>query len=143
MDTLRGMSDIWRLRVAWSGPAGTGPGLSTFYTSVLPVGLPASVKAFFDALKLMFPTGVSFDIPNSGDRITVETGALSGAWSVSSGGGIVSGTGTGTWAAGVGARVVWTTSSIVGTRRVKGATFLCPIVTAGYDNAGTLENTNL
>lgn len=142
LSSLPGMADLNRLRVLWSGSPVTGDGISTLYCTGSPDGFPASVYDFFNTLKLMFPIGLTITVPNFGDKINDATGELSGSWSTSDAAGPVVCTGSSSWAAGVGARIRWHTDGIVGGRRVVGSTFLCPIVTPGYDTSGTLENVN-
>ena len=43
------------------------------------------------------------------------------------------------FASGTGAYVTWRTSGIVNNRRVKGRTFVCPIVSSAYDGDGSLS----
>lgn len=130
-----------RLRVSWDGLGGL-PGLSTFYYGVASPNVSDCV-AFFNAIKAQFPTALSWTIPSSGDEIDSDTGQLTGSW-IGSGGGTVVGTGGNlAYAAGVGARVQWNTTVIVRGRRVKGSTFLAPLLGAKFDTAGTVDNTTL
>jgi hypothetical protein len=135
------MTTMRRLRVAWEGLGGL-PGLSTFYYGVATPNVSDAVT-FFNAIKALFPSGLQWTIPSSGDEIDDATGQLTGGW-VGSGGGSVSATGgSAGYAAGVGTRVRWDTLVIAGGRRVRGSTFLCPLVTGCYDGSGTISTTNL
>jgi len=131
---------INRLRVVWTGGVGL-PGLSTFYlreavTDVSPV------LDYFDAIKSYFPSSVAWSVPSSGDQIDPTTGTLVGGWS-GSGGGSVTGTGgSGPYAAGVGAHVLWKSNDVVNGRRVRGGTFLVPLLGSTYDSQGTIDNGN-
>lgn len=132
-----------RLRVEWSGDNTVGPGLTTFmYDEDASFPNAAAVVTFFDAIKAFFPPGTTWTIPNNGDVINELDGTLVGSWS-SGAGGVVNSTGTGAFAAGVGARVVWRTSGIVAGRRVRGSTFLVPLVASAYDTTGTITVANL
>lgn len=116
-----------------------GDGLSTFYWgSAGLAGYPSAVLAFFNAIKAFVPTGVTWTVPSSGDLIDDATGELHGSWSIS-GGGTTASTGLSTYAAGVGARVVWVTGSIRGGRRVRGSTFIVPLDSGQYDADGTIK----
>ena len=67
-----------RLRVTWNGLGGL-PGLSTFYYGVSTPNVSDAVT-FFTAIRTLFPTGLSWDIPSSGDEIDDATGQLTGGW---------------------------------------------------------------
>lgn len=134
------MADLSRIRVAWSGPGVVGPGVSTFYVDhAIQVLDPADFVAFFTAIQGGFHTDVTWTIPGSGDTINDATGDLTGTWTAS-GGATVSGISAVSYALGVGARIVWQTGGIVGGRRSKGTTFLVPLVTSNYSNAGQLND---
>lgn len=127
--------------MTWNGLGGL-PGVSTFYYGVASPNVSDAVT-FFNAIKALFPNGLSWDIPSSGDEIDDSNGALTGSW-LGSGGGTVTATGGSLpYAAGVGARVRWDTTTIVGRRRLRGSTFLCPILSAKFDTAGTIDSTAL
>lgn len=129
------MTTVRRVPVTWSGVTGL-PGVSAFTTEDDAAGIPA-IKAYFNAIKALFPAGVSWQIPTSGDTFDDTTGTINGSWS-DSGGGTVASTGSGIWAAGTGTYVRWQTTVIRGGRRVKGRTFLCPIFGSAYQSDGTI-----
>lgn len=134
------MTNMARVRVEWTGLTGL-PGLSTFYLVPSAVTDVSAVVAFFNGMKTGFPNGLSWTIPNSGDVISDTTGALVGSWSATGGGTVAATGGTGVYAAGTGARIVWGTNDIVGGRRLRGSTFLCPVLGGVYDSSGTIDNT--
>ena len=115
--------------------------MTFYFTGTMP-GKPAAVLTLLDSIKTMFPTGMTFDVPSSGDVLDDSTGELTGAWSASGGGQVV-GSGGGSWAAGVGGRAVFETSNIHLHRRVRGSHFLVPLVVAQYDSSGTIANATL
>lgn len=133
------MATLHRLRVPWSGSAVVGPGLSTFYFSGTMTGKPAAVVAFYTALAGAFAPGITWTIPSTGDDLEDSTGELTGAWTASGGATVVS-SGTGVFAMGVGARVVWNTANVHLGRRVRGSTFLVPLSAAQYQADGTIVN---
>lgn len=134
------MANLARVRCVWSGAPITGPGLTTFYFDEAGSGFTAAVSTFFQAVDAYLPIGVGVAVPSSGDLIDVATGALTGTWTdTATGPGV--GAGFGAYPAGVGARIVWPTSGIVGGRRVKGSTFLCPLVNSCFGTDGTLDPT--
>ncbi len=133
------MATIDRIRCEWTG--GTGlPGVSTFYALPAATGAVAALDTFWQVVDAYLPDGVSVTTPNSGDSIESTTGELVGGWT-STGGATRTGTLTTDWAAGVGLRVTWQTNSVLRGRRVKGATFLAPLLVSVFDNNGTLDST--
>lgn len=134
------MATLDRLRVTWSGLGGL-PGLSTFYLTDVATPDLSAVTAFFNSIKAFFPSGLSWDVPNGGDKIDSATGELTGSWSGINGG-VVAASGSGAYAAGTGAYIIWRTAGIVGGRRLQGRTFLCPLTAGQYEADGTLNNTN-
>jgi len=134
------MTTMRRLRVVWNGLTGL-PGVSTFYYGVASPDVSDAV-GFFNTIKGLFPTPLSWDIPSSGDEIESTTGVLTGGWT-GTGAGNVTATGATAYAAGVGARVQWQTDAIVNGRRVRGATFLAPLALLAYDTSGTLTNSEV
>lgn len=135
------MTLINRLVVQWGGISAL-PGASVFY-STGGTDATAEVTAFFNAVKGLFPTGLQWSIPPSGDILDDTSGLVSGVWS-GVGAGVVTGTAAGAYAAGTGAYVNWQTAAVVGRRRLKGRTFLCPLQsTVGYDSSGTIVTSAL
>lgn len=137
------MTSLNRLVIAWSGAGVVGTAVSVLHFSASDNSAPpvAAVMAAFDAQKNNFPSGLTLTFPGTGDVIDDTTGNLTGVWS-SAGGGVVTCTGTGPNAAGVGACIGWTTGGIVngtkGPRKLRGRTFLVPLSGAVYDGDGTI-----
>lgn len=120
----------------WGGIPGM-PGYTLFYASSGAAAC-ADILTFFNAIKALFPTGLQWSVPIVGDTLDDTTGALNGAWS-DVGGGIVSASASGAYAAGTGAWVSWKTAAIVHGRRLQGRSFMCPLQsTVGYDSSGTI-----
>jgi hypothetical protein len=111
-----------------------------FYSLDSLSGQATAIAAFFNSLKGYFPNPLTWSFPSSGDVIDSNTGLLSGGWTDSAVADVAA-TGSGFHAAGIGARVVWSTGSIVGHRRLKGSTFLCPVIVGVYETNGTLDTT--
>lgn len=131
-----------RMRVTWQGWPGA-PGYSNFYCEAAAGALPlAQIRTFFDTVKSYLPAGLTLSFPGSGDIIDPATGNLSGAWSETAQTNVV-GTGSGNYAGNAGAVVHWLTDSIVRGRRLRGRTFLVPLVTGAYDTLGSLGTTPL
>lgn len=131
------MSTLNRYKVVWDGVAGL-PGVSVFYSlGSGPAG--ADLKAFFEAIKALFPSGLTWQIPVAGDTIDSTTGQLNGSFT-DAGGGTVTSTGSGIWASGTGAYVTWLTNTVYNGRKFVGRTFLCPIFGSAYQSDGTIVN---
>jgi hypothetical protein len=114
--------------------------VSTFYTEGDPLQLQLACKTFFAGTILSAcPVGLTFVVPAVGETIESTTGALTGAWAAGTAQ-TSSATSTAGYAAGVGARVVWNTAGITRRRRVRGATYLVPLVVPMYDVDGTIVN---
>ena len=129
---------LQRLRCEWTGTGVEGPGLSTFFAEADgTVAISVGATGLFNAVKSWIPSGTTIYVPNGGDVIDEMTGTLTGTWGTS-GGTTITATGGGAFAGGVGARVVWETDTIRAGRRVRGSTFICPLITTGYDGSGTL-----
>jgi hypothetical protein len=135
------MADIERIIVDWTGLTGL-PGVSVFYGFSGALA-NASIKTFFTSIAGLCPLGLTWTIPEGGDTLDEFTGGLTGTWSNAAGGGSVAASGAAQHAAGTGAWVNWRTSSIVGTRRLIGRTFIAPIINSAYDSSGTIVAGNL
>lgn len=134
---------IQRLRCEWGGPGVEGPGLTTFYAeNDGTVGISGAAAGLFSALTSRIPNGTTIFVPNGGDVLDEATGQLVGTWGVGTGT-TITGTGTGSWAQGVGARIVWETGVVRAGRRVRGSTFLVPLVASAYDSNGTIASAAL
>lgn len=134
------MASLWRIPVVWSGLGGL-PGVSVFYGA--PAGsLVSDLKTYFTGLVTSCPSGLSWQIPTSGDVIDDATGTLTGGWT-DSGGGVVSATGTGAYAAGTGFFTRWQSNIIVNGRRLRGRTFIAPITAANFQSDGTILNSSV
>lgn len=131
------MAVIRKVVVTWNGFPGS-PGYSVFYSPEATDAV-ASIKTFFDSLKVQGPPGLSWAIPFAGDSIQDTNGALASTWT-SPDGGTVTATGAGNYAAGTGAFVRWLTAGVVNRRRVRGHTFFCPIVANSYESNGSLSS---
>lgn len=117
--------------------------MTTFYAEADgTLAIQVGAAGFFNAVKAMIPNGTTITIPQGGDLIDEATGVLTGTWG-SSGTTVISGTASGPFAGGVGARVVWETDAIRAGRRVRGSTFVIPLWTQAYESNGTLTATTV
>lgn len=124
-----------RCVVVWSGFPG-GPGVSIHY-AIPGGGVATSLRAFYFGIRTMLPINVTVDVPEGGDTIDDATGDLVGTWTTTSQS-PVTGSGTGAYAAPAGGLVRWNTGSIVAGRRLRGRTFIVPMVNSAFDAAGQL-----
>jgi hypothetical protein len=130
-----------KMPVVWSTGIG-GAGVSVFY-SPFGVDMTTELATFFNAIKSNFPNAVTWDIPGSGDVIDETTGLITGAWTAGTAATITATGGTGSYVAGTGAFVRWQTNGIVNGRRVRGRTFLDPLVVGAFDANGTIATAAL
>lgn len=133
------MAILGRLNVAWQNWPGA-PGLTQLYfddTSSMQTNADA-VRAFFDAVKALLPSGLSITVPGSGDRIEAADGTIQGSWSIATPPAVVTATGAGAYAGNAGAVIHWLTSGIVAGRRVRGRTFLVPTIATTFETNGSL-----
>lgn len=129
------MAALRKVLVVWSGATGL-PGVSVFYTAAAD-DATANLGTFLTAIKAMFPSPMSWTIPSAGDEIDDNTGQLTGGWSGGTAA-TVAASGTTVYAAGTGTFVRWGTNTILSGRRLKGRTFLAPLVNTQYDTDGTI-----
>lgn len=133
------MSTLQRVRVTWAGTGVVGPSVSTFYFTNDSTTAPADLVTFLSATPFQMPTGLTATVPSSGDTIDDTTGEINGVWSITGGANVGMG-GSGDFAQGVGARLVWNTAGIVAGRRVRGSTFFVPLVGSTYSTGGLLDS---
>lgn len=130
------MANIIRIRSVWQGAAVIGPGVSTLYWDEADSGFVAKLNTFWTSLAAWIPTGIVITTQGSGDLLDVASGTLSGTWT-DGGTSTVATTGAGVFSQGVGVRASWLTSGIRNGRRVRGSTFIVPIIGAAYATDGT------
>jgi hypothetical protein len=135
------MSSMNRVRVTWSGGAG-GAGVSTFYLSDSTVDMTA-LKAFFQAMNVYVPTGITWSIPFLGDKINSDDGSLVGAWNGTNGGSVSTLGGTTGYAGSAGFCVDWKTNVPVAGRRRMGRTFFVPGASGLWQNNGSIADSTV
>lgn len=131
------MASLFKITALWSNWPGA-PGYTNFYalTGGPIVTLTDGIRAFFDAIKGIVPTGITITVQPSGDQINDVSGAITGAWSVDPGPAPVVGASGGTYAGNAGGVVSWRTNGVVGNRRVRGRSFIVPLASTVYDTNG-------
>jgi hypothetical protein len=134
------MADLKRCSVTWQNWPGS-PGVTQFYLDdTAGQAQVDAIRAFFNALITLLPSGIALNVPNSGDTLDESTGKLTGTWSVPTLPLTVTGTGAGAYAGNAGAVVHWLTQSVTRNRRIRGRTYIVPMV-GGFDATGSLAPT--
>jgi hypothetical protein len=131
-----------RIPVIWNGLTGL-PGVGVFYGDTTVSTAPADLVTFFNAIKGLFPSGLSWAVPSSGDLVNDNDGSLAGTWASGGGATVTATGGPNPYAAGVGCAIRWNTAGVVAGRRVRGRTFLTGALTGLYDTNGTLTGANV
>jgi hypothetical protein len=120
----------------WQTGVQGGAGMSVFY-SAFGTDMTPALNTFWGAIKATFSDEVSVTVPTNGDVIDESTGLLTGAWTGGTGS-VNSGSAHSAYAAGTGAFIKWNTATVIAGHRVKGRTFIAPILVNGYDTNGTI-----
>ncbi len=129
-----------RCRVLWSNFPGA-PGYSNFYIGTT-ITDHTPIRTFFNALITYLPASVQITVPTSGDQISEATGVITGSYSATVTGGVVTATSanTGAYSGGSGAVCEWTTSALIRGRRPLGKTFVVPGYGTMFDANGSLSS---
>lgn len=135
------MADISRLTATWSQWPGA-PGITQLYSGN---GSPTQAmvdgfRGLFQPLVAYLPSGLTVQVNGSGDVFDDATGLITGVWSVGTTPAPTIGSGTGNYAGNAGAVINWLTSLVHGRRRLRGRTFMVPLVSAAYDTQGSLSS---
>lgn len=131
-----------RHRIVWSNFPGA-PGYTNFFTGTSVVD-STPFKTFFtgavgSGASCLLPSGTVLTFPSSGDQIEEATGKIVGTWTGTAPSVLTSGPHSNNFPGGAGAQIQWLTSLIVAGRRVRGSTFLVPLVVTAYDSNGSLQ----
>ena len=124
-----------------TGVAGL-PGVATFHTGTAVTDM-APFRAFWDAVKSVFPNTWVLAVPSTGDVLNEDTGQITGAWSGPAQANVVGTGGVGAYLATAGAMVRWTTPQVVDGRRPIGKTYLVPAMTAIFSSSGTIGSSQI
>lgn len=135
---------IHRITTVWRGFEGA-PGYSNFFFTGDGSGGAAAdsrarVLAFWNELTLLIPGTVSLLTEGEAAVIDEVTGSVTGYEVAATEPVAGNGGGTGGYSAASGAVVTWMTAGVVNGRRVRGRTFLVPLVGNSYENDGSLTS---
>lgn len=142
------MTSLNRVVIEWGGTAVVGRAVTVLHYSASDNAAPpvAAIRSAFNTLAPDIAAGCTVTVPSSGDVINDVDGTLVGSWTAGAQS-VVTGSGTFSPAAGVGACVGWETGGIVvgkkGPRRLRGRTFLVPLSSGVYESNGTLRDSGL
>lgn len=137
------MPTLARVRVTLSGTTVIGGGVATFFSSNSdPSAFNTALRAFFLTVGAFQPIGTVYGFEGGGDTIDETTGVINGSWSMTAPAAVNVGVNA-AYAGGVGTRVVWATSGITNGRRVKGSTYIVPLLTSQYDVNGAIADASL
>lgn len=134
------VANLAKIPVVWDGLPGF-PGLSVHYClQADAVSAVAALTAWYNSLKGNHPTGLTWQIPSSGDVINEDSGNLVGTWAGAAGSTIAANGGPGIYASGAGMRIRLLTTGIATHRRIIGSQFLVPLLASLYETNGTIAN---
>lgn len=137
------MAGLNRVSVVWQNWPGS-PGVSQFYLdSVAQQSSIDAIRTFFQSQAGVLPNGLTITVPGSGDIVEEQNGQLAGTWSVGTAPVVVTGTGTGAYAGNAGAVVHWLTLGTAIRRRIRGRTFLVPLIANAFDATGSIATGTL
>lgn len=140
------MPSVYRVSAIWAGFAGA-PGYTRFAFQSLTTDAERNaaglaMRTFFDALKAYIPAGTTIQVQNVVDEFNQVSGELIGSAVMTTSPTLVTSTAAaGTYAGGSGCVVTWSTSLVFHGHRVKGRTFIVPLIGTLYANDGTLLDT--
>lgn len=138
---------VLEYRVNW-GSGGPNPGVTVvhgrisgaFTSAQAAQALADRTRTFFDAMKGYVGGGVAWTFPAEVTEHNTATGDLEGVDAITAPAPVTS-TGSGAYAAPSGMRFEWRTDAIVSGRRLRGRTFIVPLVTSQYETNGTISGT--
>ena len=137
------MASLARVRVGWTGPCVTGPGVSTFYSTGDGATLNAAARTFFQAMGGSFPhLSLTWTFEAAGDVIDSATGQIVSEWTGTKPVDVTASSSTPNFLKGVGARLVWNTGVRQRGRNVRGSTFLVPLNVTAFQSDGTILEAN-
>lgn len=129
---------IVRFTYKWEGFPGA-PGYTNIYaTTTDPEDVGLAFNDFIGSNPGTFPAGLEVTLMPEAEELDETTGTVTGLIPIA-GGLVLTGTGTSAWAGPAGMVVSWSTGGLVAGRRVRGRTFLVPVVSFVYGSDGTIE----
>lgn len=130
---------LHRVNCAWQNWPGA-PGLTTFFLTDATQTKVDAIRTFFNSIAGVIPSGLTIQVPASGDELNIGDGTIAATWSVATTPTVVTGSGAGAYAGNAGAVIHWLTSVVIGGRRVRGRTFIVPMISTQYETNGSLTS---
>jgi hypothetical protein len=136
-------------RVGW-GTGGPNPGVSVFHARISGANTSAQAgqaladrcRTFFDAIKGLVAGTPTWTFPAETVELNVNTGQLEEVDQITAPANVVGSSST-AYSAPSGARIEWRTDAVVAGRRLRGRTFIVPLLAGAYDVQGTLSTATL
>lgn len=132
---------IQRHRTTWTGFVGA-PGVTTLFWDIAATPNLTAWNTFLAAIASRVPNVVTWTSQGQGDVLSEVTGILSGSWSATPPAPVAA-TATGNYASVAGAVINWRTNGLANGHRVRGRTFLVPLVGSSFDTDGSISGTVL
>lgn len=133
---------VLRYNVAWSIP-NAGPSVNVIHIAgQIETGIDAvngALRTFYASQAARLPDNISISMPTEVIEIDNATGEMVATAALANQS-VVTGTSTAGWGAGLGARIVWGTSTVRFGRRVRGSTFLVPLANTSFDTNGRVAD---
>lgn len=146
------MSEVLRVKLRWNGFPGA-PGFTVLHMKDFATndeqaqyaqGAATKVRNFAEAVKGLIPYGATLQVDPDVEVVEIETGNLIDVVSITPGAVTASLAASNMNMAGaVGAVITWRTQLVRNNRRIRGRTFLVPLVSATFDNAGNIAANNM
>lgn len=135
---------ILRVTTEWTGFQGA-PGYTNFFFTTDPGGGdPQSAidqtAEFWDTVKGLVPAAATFNVQAEVTAIDEATGQAEAFLPPVNDPPVIEATGQGSYTAPAGALIHWNTNGVRNGRRVRGRTFLVPMITSRADDDGTLDS---
>lgn len=137
---------LYRFTVRWSGFVGA-PGYTNLHflnpeepTLAIRDTTVSRVRTFFEAIKGELPNVVTLTYPTEFEELDTATGELLQTLDITPVA-VTAGSAAGDYSAPSGACINWSTSQVVNGRRLRGRTFIVPMIATAYDLDGSLDNT--
>lgn len=133
---------MYRVSVAWQNWPGA-PGVSQMFFTGANIPTQANIDAvrtFFFAFAAYLPSGLTIQVPSSGDAMNAVDGQIVGTWSVGATPPVVTGSSSVSYAGNAGAVVHWLTGDVINGHRVRGRTYFVPLGSNVYESNGSLTS---
>lgn len=141
------MATLYQITVLWNGFVGA-PGYTRMHFLATTPSLAEATAAasdmadFFSAIAGLIPTDVQLEFQLEVPVIDDSTGQPVSFLQLAAQPTLTQPTGAGSYAAPAGASVQWLTTDVRNGRRVRGRTYLVPLVDTAFDSVGTLDETD-